>query len=479
MTLNKDLGRGKADCSPKPPTNRDAGPPQPSRSQPPKCPECGSTKVWKDGHRKLADGSTVQRWLCRACGYRFSQPKIEFDILTKPLKKLNSGNKDMDSPILHVDFSIKKPPDKGTFMIGKDVGAHIPPHNGSITENLNSLRFYNRNCRVCAWEVQAKNSASPMRGEVMTSEATAENRAAGATTKPSEAELKAKIIEFLWWMKKQGYRETTIRGKGKRLMRLVKLGANLFDPESVKEVLARESWSDSGKQTTAYAYDLFAKWAGIKWERPKYKAARKLPFIPQEREIDDLIAGCNRYVATFLQIAKETGARAGEIFNLKWIDVDLERRTLKVTPEKGGNPRIFRISRKLADMLEAFPRDGERIFSHYKDLRSLMSTFERNRKRIAYKLGNPRILKISFHTLRHWKATMEYAKTKDILHVMELLGHRNIKNTLIYTQLIKLEGEEEYICRVAKTVEQAAELIEAGFEYVCDIDGVKLFRKRK
>jgi hypothetical protein len=32
--------------------------------------------------------------------------------------------------------------------------------------------------------------------------------------------------------------------------------------------------------------------------------------------------------------------------------------------------------------------------------------------------------------------------------------------------------------RVAKTVEEAQQLIEAGFEYVCDIDNVKLFRKK-
>jgi integrase len=306
-----------------------------------------------------------------------------------------------------------------------------------------------------------------------------EKRAAGATWKPSESELHGKIVEFLWWMKKQGYRETTIRGKGSRLRRLVKLGANLFDSESIKEILATQSWSNSGKETTAYAYDLFAKWMGIKWDRPKYKASRKLPFIPHEREIDDLIAGCNKHIAAFLQIIKETGARAGEVFNLKWIDIDIEGKTLTITPEKGSNPRVFKISNKLASMLNSLPREGERVFGAYKTLRSLSCTFERNRKRLAYKLGNPRILKISFHTLRHWKATIEYHKTKDILHVMQILGHRNIKNTLIYTQLICLENDDEYICKVAKTVEQAAELIEAGFEYVCEIDGVKLFRKRK
>jgi integrase len=86
---------------------------------------------------------------------------------------------------------------------------------------------------------------------------------------------------------------------------------------------------------------------------------------------------------------------------------------------------------------------------------------------------------ITFHTLRHWKATMEYHKTKDILHVMQLLGHKRIQNTLKYTQLVKFNEQEEYICKAAKTTDEAKELIESGFEYVCEMEGIKLFRKRK
>jgi len=87
-------------------------------------------------------------------------------------------------------------------------------------------------------------------------------------------------------------------------------------------------------------------------------------------------------------------------------------------------------------------------------------------------------MKITFHTFRHWKATMEYHRTKDILHVMQLLGHKNIKNTLIYTQLVNFK-DNEYVCKIAKTLEEATKLIEAGFEYVTDMNGYKLFRKRK
>jgi integrase len=228
-----------------------------------------------------------------------------------------------------------------------------------------------------------------------------------------------------------------------------------------------------------YTYDLFAQWAGLKWEKPHYKPVRKLPFISQEREIYDLIAGTNKQISALFQIGKETGAKAGEIFNLTWIDLDLQNKTINITPEKESNPRIIKISNKLTGMLSNFPNKETKIFNNYKSLKTLRRIFQRHRQRTAHKLRNPRILKITFHTLRHWKATTEYHQTKDILHVMKLLGHRNIKNTLIYTQLIKQEEKEEYISKVAQTIDEGRNLLEAGFEYVCEIQGAKLFRKRK
>jgi len=134
----------------------------------------------------------------------------------------------------------------------------------------------------------------------------------------------------------------------------------------------------------------------------------------------------------------------------------------------------------LYQSLNTLPREHEQIFKHYRKLNYLRRSFDRYRKRATHKLGNPRILKITFHTLRHWKATIEYHKTKDILYVMRLLGHRNIKHTLLYTQLVKPnDDDDEYFSKVARTVNEARRLVENGFEYVCDIEGAKLFRKRK
>jgi integrase len=281
-------------------------------------------------------------------------------------------------------------------------------------------------------------------------------------------------------MKKQGYKESTIFTRGQRLKRFINLNADLYDLEHIKEIIAtQDTWSDARKEGMVYTYDLFTQWAGLNWKKPHYKPVRKLPFIPKEREIDDLIAGSNKQISAFLQIGKETGARAGEIFNLTWIDIDLENKTINITPEKGSNPRIIKISNKLTSMLSGFPNKETEIFTNYKSLKTLRRTFQRYRQRTAHKLGNTRLLKITFHTLRHWKATTEYHRTKDILYVMKLLGHRNIKNTLVYTQLINEEAEEAYISKVAITIQEGRALIEVGFEYVCEIQGAQLFRKRK
>jgi hypothetical protein len=64
-----------------------------------------------------------------------------------------------------------------------------------------------------------------------------------------------------------------------------------------------------------------------------------------------------------------------------------------------------------------------------------------------------------------------------------MLGHKRINNTQLYItleQAIFNEGDNsEYTTRIAKTIKGARALLEAGFEYVTDMDGFKLFRKRK
>jgi integrase len=292
-----------------------------------------------------------------------------------------------------------------------------------------------------------------------------------------QADAKGQILQFSFWQLKQGYSKATIEGRAKLLSRLARLGANFYDEDSVKGIIAtQQSWSVSRKVNAVDAYDSLLKMLGKTWTPPIYKRVRKLPFIPTENEIDQLIAGTSDRISTYLQLLKETGMRCGEASQLKWTDLDFETRTVRVTPEKGSNPRILPLSSKLIEMLQSLPNKKTTIFGVNSDL--MRRNFGKQRKPIAAKLKNPRLMQITFHTFRHWKATMEYYKTRDILHVKEVLGHKSLDNTMLYTQLIKFK-DDDFSARVAHSEEEALQFIEGGYEFVCDFNGNKIFRKRK
>ena len=89
--------------------------------------------------------------------------------------------------------------------------------------------------------------------------------------------------------------------------------------------------------------------------------------------------------------------------------------------------------------------------------------------------------KIHFHTFRYWKGTVLYHQYRSEYYVMQQLGHRKIENTLLYIQLEEalFQGVVDDISKVAKTESEVCKLIEDGFEFVCDFQGDKVFRKRK
>jgi integrase len=125
------------------------------------------------------------------------------------------------------------------------------------------------------------------------------------------------------------------------------------------------------------------------------------------------------------------------------------------------------------------PKKNQYIFSN-PNTRVIRSVFCDNRKSLAAKLQNPRLLRISLHTFRHWKATMEYHRTNNIKYVQQLLGHKKLETTDMYTQLINFENDEWHVSH-ARNLEEESKLIEAGFEYVrySEKDQVAIYRKRK
>jgi len=197
------------------------------------------------------------------------------------------------------------------------------------------------------------------------------------------------------------------------------------------------------------------------------------------------------------KLTEETAMRLGEAWMLEWTDLDMKNRTLSCNnPEKNSRPRLFKLSPDLTQMMNQLPKVNQFIFGcgrniqqgkidparHRRLLTRQKSRITRQRHRVAAKLQNPRIEKITYHTLRHWKATMLYHKTKDILYVMRFLGHKSIKNILIYIDLETAchpNGGDDCTTKVAKTEAEICSLIEAGFEYVLQKDDLAYFRKLK
>jgi len=280
-------------------------------------------------------------------------------------------------------------------------------------------------------------------------------------------------------MRKEGYSETTIERYVRLLKELAKRG-DLRDPESIKVGLTRTGWADGTKEMACGAYAIYAKQHGFTFVPPRYRRVEKLPFIPLDSEVEQLIGAMGLRYSAFLSLLKDTAARPLEAWNLKWCDIDFANSTVTISPLKHSKPRRLKLSSRTVNQLSQLHRDHTWIFGDgtLRTYQHFLRNFEVRRKEAAKRLGNPRLSAISFRTLRHFKATMEYHRTKDILHAMQLLGHKNIKNTLVYTHLVDF-GSDEFVCKVARNVDDAKQLVESGFDYVTDVDGMKLFRKRR
>ena len=266
-----------------------------------------------------------------------------------------------------------------------------------------------------------------------------------------------------------------------RKLKALRRKLNLWNVESVRNYIQDAPFKNGYKNSLGYVYSDWCEFQGFEYKHLRLHTEKSLPYIPLEREIDQLIGVFthSKYGA-MLQLLKETAFRPIEAMRLTPDDFNLERQIVTLNkPAKRSNPRQVKLSNKLTAMImkliQGKKRD-ERVWSTKPE--HIRRTFTLNRKRASEKLGNPNLNRITLKTFRHWKATMEYHKTKDILYVQKLLGHKNIQNTMVYVHLVNFESDE-WVCRVAETVDEAGKLVEAGFEYVCDFGGVKLFRKRK
>jgi integrase len=256
---------------------------------------------------------------------------------------------------------------------------------------------------------------------------------------------------------------------------------NLNNPEEAKAFIANHKVTNATKKHMVYAYDKYAKYYDIQWTKPKYKPQSKAVKVPTKEKVETLINSARQPLCLKLRISAETGMRPVEVFSLKVKDVDLDKGLFYPTTAKNGKPRNLKMSTILKDQLKDYIThhnlaQTDNLFTG--NAPEYGKHFREYRNRLANKLKDPTLRTIRLYDLRHYFCTTTYYKTKDILFTMAQMGHSSLATTMIYAHLLDVQ-DDNWTCRTAKDINEASQLIEAGFEYVTEMDGIKLFKKRK
>jgi len=168
--------------------------------------------------------------------------------------------------------------------------------------------------------------------------------------------------------------------------------------------------------------------AGVK----KYRLDEVEPNFLTPEEGMRLIEAAVGQMKTFIVVGLNTGMRKGEMFQLKWADIDFRGKELRVRKSKGRRFRLVPMNESLYHALRKHPRHitSPYVFhnsngTHWHDIRhSFNSALDR--------AGLPRV---RIHDLRHSFVSALMAAGEDPRRVQELAGHRDIRTTMKYAHL--------------------------------------------
>jgi integrase len=157
--------------------------------------------------------------------------------------------------------------------------------------------------------------------------------------------------------------------------------------------------------------------------------------------------------------AAMTGMRQGELFALRWRDVDWSARRIRVrrnyvrgefgTPKSKRSARSVPLASRVATELEllfqdsAHARDDDLVFAHP----ATGNPIDRSKllKRFKAALRGADVRAVRFHDLRHTFGTRMAAQGIPMRVLQEMMGHRDFKTTLIYADYAPSEREAEWV----------------------------------
>lgn len=173
----------------------------------------------------------------------------------------------------------------------------------------------------------------------------------------------------------------------------------------------------------------------FKEEIPLAKKEAKLPQVISKEEVQKLFEVTMNLKHRFvLSLLYYTGIRLNELLNLNWEDFDFQRETIHLKTTKGSKDRVIFLHEKIKRFIQEFQLFKEGLVFQSNlgkkyDQRSIQMIV----RQAAKKAGINK--KVTPHTLRHSFATHLLEAGADIRYIQQLLGHKDLKTTSIYTHV--------------------------------------------
>ena len=166
-----------------------------------------------------------------------------------------------------------------------------------------------------------------------------------------------------------------------------------------------------------------------------YRETEKKPRFLKKDEIEYLLKNSNGLYPILYTLLK-TGFRKGELINLRWEDIDFQRKCITIESKenwytKTGNSREIPVDDDLLTVLGKLPKASDYVFLNTNGEKYAYHLNERV-KRLAKRIG---LNGLTLHTLRHTFISHLVMSGVDLVTVKELAGHSNIKTTMRYAHL--------------------------------------------
>ena len=139
--------------------------------------------------------------------------------------------------------------------------------------------------------------------------------------------------------------------------------------------------------------------------------------------------------ANLMRMALYTGMRRGELFKLRWDDIDFERGFIRIRQPKGGKDETIPLNSAAKEVLNNHPKKAGKELVFYRDDGEAFTDITRQARRIMKAAGIPQNFR-PLHGLRHHYASALASSGKVDLYVLQrLLTHKSPQMTQRYSHL--------------------------------------------